>query len=95
MAKTIAQLEQLSAHGKISLPAFNTYTVRNSIFESMDISGNMVSIESKNGIVHTKWDSFRGTYIVPMKKGRFKAKVTFMCAEYEDLEETEVSFVCE
>lgn len=95
MAKAIAQLEQLSAHGKISLPAFNTYTVRNSIFESMDISGNMVSIESKNGIVHTKWDSFRGAYIVPMKKGRFKAKVTFMCAEYEDLEETEVRFVCE
>lgn len=61
----------------------------------MDVSDNIVSVEIKNGIVHTKWDSFRGIYIVPMKKGEFKAKVELMCAEYEEPEKTELTFVCE
>ena len=29
---------------------------------------------------------FRGIYIIPMKKGEFKAKIELMCAEYEDPE---------
>lgn len=93
--KALTKLETFPLPGMVSLPGLSTYTVRNSIFESMETSDNVVSIESKNGIVHTKWDSFRGAYIVPLKRGRFKVKVTFMCAEYVDLEETEVTFVCE
>lgn len=73
----------------------SVYAVRNTVFESVDICDNTVNIELKDGIVHTKWDSFRDIYIVPLMQGEFKAKVTLMCAEYEDPEETEITFVCE
>lgn len=72
-----------------------TEDMRNNIFESVNISSNRIDIETKNGIVHSKWDFFNGIYIVPMKKGRFKAKVVFMCAEYENPEEKELTFICE
>ena len=75
--------------------AMSVYAVRNTVFESVDICDNTVNIELKDGIVHTKWDSFRDIYIVPLMQGEFKAKVTLMCAEYEDPEETEITFVCE
>ena len=55
----------------------------------------MVSIEIKDGIVHTRLSSFRDIYIVPMKRGEFKARVELMCAEYENPEETELTFICE
>lgn len=95
MLKGLAQLDQLGNIKTISWPDLSAYTVRNTVFESVYISDNMVSIEAQNGIVHTKWDSFSDIYIVPLRKGVFKAKVTLMCAEYEDPEESEITFVCE
>ena len=93
--KTLAQLDQFGDMKPLSWPDLSAYTVRNNVFESVYISDNMVNIETHNGIVHTKWDSFRDIYIVPLMKGVFKAKVTLMCAEYKDPEETELTFVCE
>ena len=34
-------------------------------------------------------------YIVAIKKGKFKAKATFMCAEYENPDKIELTFICE
>ena len=95
MLKAVAQLDQLGIIKSLSLRDLPAYSVRNNVFESVYISDNMVSIEPQNGIVHTKWDSFSDIYIIPLIKGEFKAKVTLMCAEYEDPEETELTFVCE
>lgn len=92
------QLKQFDQSGIIKpfdLPDLSAYVTRNTDFESVDIFDNIVSIEIKNGIVHTRWGSFRGIYIVPLVKGEFMAKVTLMCAEYEDPEETEITFICE
>ena len=63
--------------------------------ESLEIMNNVVEIEIRDGIVHTKNAWFGGIYIVPLEKGYFKAKVTLMCAEYEKPENFELSFVCE
>jgi len=93
--KAIEQFESFDAFKPINLPDLSAYTIRSNAFEAMDISDNIVSIDIKSGIVHTKWDSFRGLYIVPIKKGEFKAKVELMCAEYEEPEKTELAFVCE
>ena len=92
--KALSALDQWRDIRPINLPDLNAYAISNSIFESVDIFDNTVSIETKRGIVHTKWDSFSGVYVVPMKKGIFKGKATFMCAEYENPEETEITFVC-
>ena len=66
-----------------------------SINESIRIEDNVVEIEQKRGIVHTKSDYFPGGYIVPVAPGDFEAKVTLMCAEYTDPEETTIRFVVE
>ncbi|MDC7290699.1 DUF4062 domain-containing protein [Blautia schinkii] len=95
MAKAAAQFEQFYDVKALKLPDLSAYTIRNNVFESMDIFDNTVNIEIKSGIVHTKWDSFRDIYIVPMKKGKFRAKVIFMCAEYEGSDEMELTFICE
>lgn len=78
-----------------SFRRLDTYTIRNTAFDAMNINDNTVYIETTHGIVHTKWDCFKDIYIISLKKGEFKAKVTLMCAEYEDFEETEITFVCE
>jgi len=65
------------------------------VFESIDIEDNVVEIEQKRGIVHTKFDWFIGGYIVPLVAGEYEAKVTLMCAEYENPEETTIKFVVE
>lgn len=67
----------------------------NSVFESIEIEDNIVEIEQKQGIVHTKFDFFPGGYIVPVTPGEYEAKVTLMCAEYEDPEETTLRFIVE
>ena len=67
----------------------------NTIYSSIEIEDNIVEIEQKQGIVHTKFDYFYGAYIVPMIAGEFEAKVTLMCAEYEDPEETTIKFIVE
>ncbi len=95
MIKTFTQLEQLENVKLFNLSDLSANIFHGTIYESVDIYDNIVSIETKNGIVHTKWDSFRDIYIVPMKKGEFRVKVTFMCAEYENPDETELVFLCE
>lgn len=54
---------------------------------------NIVEIEQTQGIVHTKFDYFNGAYVVPFCQGEYEAKVTLMCAEYQDPEETIIKFV--
>lgn len=92
----------------IDFPTLNNYDVYpdlsayinspnrvNSIYESIVIEDNIVEIEQCQGIVHTKFDYFPGAYIVPMVPGKYEAKVTLMCAEYEDREETVIKFEVE
>lgn len=67
----------------------------NTIYSSIEIEDNIVEIEQKQGIVHTKFDYYYGAYIVPMIAGEYEAKVTLMCAEYEDPEETTIKFIVE
>ena len=67
----------------------------NTIYSSMEIEDNIVKIEQKRGIVHTRSEWFSGAYIVPMNAGEYEAKVTLMCAEYENPEETVIRFVIE
>ena len=74
-----------------AIPAISS----NNIFESVDIEDNIVEIEQKRGIVHTKSDWFIGGYLVPLIAGEYEAKVTLMCAEYEDPEETTIKFIVE
>lgn len=89
------QLDQLGGVKPLSWPDLPAYTIGNTVIESVDIFDNMVDIKIPNGIVHTKWESFGDIYITPLVKGTFKAKVTLMCAEYEEPEVTEITFVCE
>ena len=95
IARMFAPGEQFGSGRVLSWPDLSAYAMKNSAFESLDISGNKVNIEIKNGIVHTKNKSFRDIYIVAMKKGKFKAKATFMCAEYERPDKIELTFICE
>lgn len=55
---SIMQLKQFDQSGIIKpfdLPDLSAYVTRNTDFESVDIFDNIVSIEIKNGIVHTRW----------------------------------------
>lgn len=65
------------------------------LYESIEINDNVVEIEQKQGIVHTKFDYFPGAYVVPLELGEYEAKVTLMCAEYEDPKEAVIKFVVE
>ncbi len=67
----------------------------NTINSSIEIADNIVAIEEKQGIVHSKFAYFYGAYIVPLCTGEFEAKVTLMCAEYEDPEERTIKFIVE
>lgn len=90
--------EQIARLGEVEpgrWPILPLASVGNTVFESVDIYDNKVEIETKSGIVHTKFDWFRGIYLVPSMKGTFKGKATLMCAEYKDPEEIEITFVCE
>ena len=64
-------------------------------YSDIEIDNNYVEITPKNGIVHTKFDYFPGAYIIPKEVGEFEAKVTLMCAEYEDPEKTTIRFIVE
>lgn len=65
------------------------------MFESIEIQENFVDIEDKRGILHTRFNYFPGGYIVPIFPGEYEAKVTLMCAEYVDQEETTIKFIIE
>ena len=95
MLKTLNQLDHFGMINPVDLPDLSAYITRNNVFKSVTISDNIVSIELKNGIVHSRWESFNDIYIVPLIKGEFKAKATLMCAEYEDPEEMEITYICE
>lgn len=70
--------------------------IRNSsLFEMMEIENNVVEIEQRNGIVHTKSDWFPGAYVVPLIKGEFEAKASIMCAEYDRPREATIRIVVE
>ena len=55
----------------------------------------LAEIGQTQGIVHTKSDYFTGAYVVPFGKGEYEAKITLMCAEYQDPEETKIKLVVE
>jgi regulator of replication initiation timing len=74
------------------LPRFTRQIVMD---ESVLIEDNVVEIEDKSGIVHTKSDWYRGCYLVALQPGEYMAKVTLMCAEYENPEVSYIKFVCE
>ena len=89
------QIEGLGAAKPYEWPLIPISSIGNTYFESVEIYDNKVEIETKKDIVHTKFDWFDGAYIVPVRKGEFKVKATLMCAEYEDPEEMEITFICE
>lgn len=93
--KMFKQIEGLSAAKPYEWPLIPISSIGNTYFESVEIYDNKVEIETKKDIVHTKFDWFDGAYIVPVRKGEFKVKATLMCAEYEDPEEMEITFICE
>ena len=98
MRKMQSQLEVLSTPNfnySSIIPAIGNLGRMNTVFESVDISDNVVNIETKNGIVHTKFDFFRGFYIVPLSQGEFKVKITLMCAEFSDPIKKELTIICE
>ena len=63
-------------------------------FETVVVSNNVAEIEIRD-LIHTKSNSVRGIYLVPIERGNFEAKVSVMCAEYEEPEETTIVFECE
>jgi len=95
MERMYAKFDQLAPARMDSWPSIDTVSVGNSIYESVEVFDNTVEIETRRGILHTRSDWFGGIYIVPMKPGVYKAKVTLMCAEYEEPEERELTFICE
>ena len=95
LEKAYAQLEQMGQMKPVKWPILPAMPVGNTVYESVNISENIVEIETKRHIVHTKYDWFGGIYLVPLQKGEFKVKATLMCSEYEDPEETEIVFICE
>lgn len=90
-----SQLEQLNRSDTVNWPTLAAVTTGNNTYEPVEIEDSIVEIEPNQGIVHTKSDYFGGIYLVPLKKGEFKAKVTLMCAEYEDPQELDLNFLCE
>lgn len=89
-----------SIRGFKSLPDFSPLVASpfrngNTVYSSIEIEENIVEIEQKQGIVHTKFDYFYGGYIVPFEVGEYEAKVTLMCAEYKNPEETTIKFIVE
>lgn len=95
MAKAMERMEPYLGLNDIISPNIPFKKIVNTANDFVNIKENIVYLDVKNGIVHTKYDSLRGLYIVPMEKGVFKAKVSLMCAEYEEPEETEFTFICE
>ena len=95
MEKAYAQIAQLGSSRHFELPDLSPFFVHDTVSDRIDIFDNMIDIGISDGILHTRWDNFRGIYLVPMKKGEFQAKATFMCAEYEDPKEVKITFVCE
>ena len=79
----------------ISPIAYSPFRNGNTIYSYIEIEDNIVEIGQTQGIVHTKSDYFTGAYVVPFCKGEYEAKITLMCAEYQDPEETTIKLVVE
>ena len=83
--------------GLSSLPDLSALVapIRNTILSPIEIENNIVEIVQNKGIVHTKFEYYPGAYIVPFLPGKYEAKLTLMCSEYKDPEETIIKFVVE
>jgi hypothetical protein len=79
----------------VHLSDLSRFTRQTGMDEFFLIEDNIVEIEDKSGIVHTKSDWYRGCYLVALQPGEYMAKVTMMCAEYENPEVAYIKFVCE
>lgn len=95
LKKMYAQLESLDTGVPFRQSLLSNLTIGHTIGESVEVTDNILEIETEHSIVHTKCDWFGGIYIVPLKKGSYKAEVTLMCSEYEEPEVTDIVFVCE
>lgn len=93
--KMFKQIGEIGAIKPYEWPRLPIASLENAIYESVKIHDNKVEIETKREMVHTKSDWFNGVYIVPAQKGEFKVKATLMCAEYEEPEKIEITFICE
>lgn len=95
LENVLRRTEALNAFPSLQLPDLSYFSRQTSIYESVLVEDNVVDIENKSGIVHTKSSWYRGCYLVALKTGEYTAKVTLMCAEYENPEEFFIKFVCE
>lgn len=64
-------------------------------YEMIEIENNIVELEDRRGVVHTKVEGFSGAYIIPVSAGSYEAKAIIMCAEYDSPKETEIKFIVE
>lgn len=95
LENAMRRTEAFNAFPSFHLPDLSSFSRQTSIDESVLVEDNVVDIENKSGIVHTRFDWYRGCYLVALKTGEYTAKVTLMCAEYENPEEFFIKFVCE
>lgn len=65
------------------------------VIEMIEIENNVVELEDRQGVVHTKVEGFSGAYIIPVSAGNYEAKAIIMCAEYDSPEEKTIQFVVE
>ena len=80
----------------VDLDALSRYIpVNPNIYENVEVVDNILMIETNRGLLHTKSDSFDSIYVVALEKGKFKAKVSLMCAEFVEPVNIEITFVCE
>lgn len=92
---TVPNLGLFSSSGDFSDIMTAPFKNGNTIYSSITIQDNIVEIENKKGIVHTKFDYYYGGYIVPLEAGEYEAKVQLMCAEYVDPEEYSIKIIVE
>lgn len=77
-----------------SLPVINPAIFsnsRSSVYESIVIRDNVILVECSQ-LPHKDGTGFEGIYIVPARKGKFKATVSLMCSEYIDPEVHDIEF---
>ncbi len=97
---SISEMFQVPNYGLPNLRDFSEIMTApfkngNTIYSSITIQDNIVEIENKKGIVHTKFDYYYGGYIVPLEAGEYEAKVQLMCAEYVDPEKYTIKIIVE
>jgi hypothetical protein len=89
------QIDRFQVLPSVRLADLSGFTRQTVMGESVVIEDNVIEIEDKPGIVHTKFDWYRGCYLAALQPGEYMAKVTLMCAEYEEPKVSYIKFVCE